>query len=64
MTVTKPEAVKEVEATVDTAMTDAWAKLDNHEETTDQDMLLIIQAARADRQRWMIKKRKAGDDNY
>ena len=62
----KPAAIKEVEADVAAAMNKAWAKLAEATPTiTEEDLPLIIQASRANRERWLVKQRKkknAGDD--
>lgn len=58
----KPEAVKEVEAGLADAVTSTWEKLKaGQEPITEEDLELIINAAREDRKRWMTKKAAKGE---
>lgn len=58
----KPKAVKEVEAAADTALSEAWAKLESGQAVTEEDYPFIIEASRADRARWLIRQAKKGKD--
>ena len=58
----KPKAVLEVEATAPTAIDQAWEKLASGAEISDDDLPLIVEAARASRQRWLIKQKEKGKD--
>lgn len=58
----KPKAVEEVEASAPTAVDEAWAKLVNGGEITDADLPLLVEAARANRQRWLLRQKEKGKD--
>ena len=59
---TKPKAALEVEASAPTALDEAWKKLEDCKPIEDSDLPLIVEAARQDRKRWLIKQAKKGKD--
>ena len=58
----KPKAVLAVEANAPSAVTEAWAKLESGASISDDDLPLIVAAARANRQRWLLKQKEKGKD--
>ena len=56
----KPVAVTEVEASAPSAIDDAWERLASSEPVSDADLPLIVEAARAARQKWILAQSKRG----
>lgn len=56
--VTKPAAVREVEAGAALSVDQAWAKLAGRARLTDADRRMWVEACRAERLRWVIRERR------
>lgn len=56
----KPAAVKAVESSAPSAIDEAWARLQSSEPVSDDDLPLIVEAARAARAKWVLAQSKRG----
>lgn len=61
--VTKPPVVLEVEKFVATSVEEAWRRLGSRPKPSDADFAMIVDTMRADRARYVLKRRAKGEDS-